>query len=261
MARTTRCSALRPVLATGVLALAALPMSGYTFDYAGHWSGELDGQPARADLVVDSDAIRGTLDISGYVYRLQARHHGSAAEGQMTDEDGRSVAMRMQSGNDRLTVLVQAVPGDPQATLQIDLARSGGTVAGPLARGSAAPTSAAPTAPAEPVELDPVLVGGWVQRDSYTSGDFSMSNEKRVALFPDGSYRFGPGRVIGGGDAGSFDSGSGGGGDGGRWRTRDRILYTMEGGAGWQPYGRYYVEGNRLLITFGDGSRELWYRE
>lgn len=258
----TRANRFRPVCTTlAALTLASLAVSSHGAGFAGSWTGELDGQPAHAELVVEQQAIRGTLDISGYVYRLQARHHGNAVEGQMTDEDGRSVAMRMQSANDRLTVLVQAVPGNPQATLQIHLARSGGAVAGPLARCSAAPRPAAPTASVEPVELDPVLVGSWVQRDSYTSGDFSMSNEKRVALFPDGSYRFGPGRVIGGGDGGSFDSGAGGGGDGGRWRTRDRILYIMEGGAGWQLYGRYYVEGNRLLITFGDGSRELWYRE
>ncbi|HEY8509508.1 MAG TPA: hypothetical protein VIL32_14180, partial [Steroidobacteraceae bacterium] len=110
---------------------------------------------------------------------------------------------------------------------------------------------------------NPALVGSWVRRESYTSGDFSMVNERRVTLFPDGTFSFGPGRVVGGGDAGTFDTGSGGeSGSGGHWRTSGQILYAKEqGGMGWEPYARYYVEGNKLLLTFANGERELWHRE
>ena len=31
--------------------------------------------------------------------------------------------------------------------------------------------------------------------------------------------------------------------------------------AGWAPYARYYVEGGRMLFTFGDGSRQVWTRQ
>ena len=40
------------------------------------------------------------------------------------------------------------------------------------------------------------------------------------------------------------------------------MLYTMERGTErWVPYGRYYVEGSKLLLTFTNGSRQIWYRQ
>lgn len=241
-----------PLLASAAALAVALPISGQADTLAGTYSGQFNGQPARATLTVERDAVSGTLDVGGYVYRIQGRRQGAGAEGQMIDQDGRALQLSLQSANDRLTMLAQAVPGVPLASVQIELTR-GENGSGSVAGG----------AQAAQVELDPALVGRWVQRDSYTSGDFSLANERRVTLFPDGTYQFGPGRVIGGGDAGSFDSGAGGAsGSGGRWHTKERILYAMETGSmGWEPYARYYVEGNKLLLTFGNGSREIWHRE
>lgn len=246
-------SRIKPLLALAAPALAvALPLSARADDLAGTYSGQFNGQPARATLTVEGDAVAGTLDVGGYVYRIQGQQQGAGAEGEMIDQDGRALQLSLKSANDRLTMLAQAVPGVPLASVQIELTR-GEAGSGPAADG----------ADAAEVELDSALVGRWVQRDSYTSGDFSLMNERRVTLSPDGTYRFGPGRVIGGGDAGSFDSGAGGAnGDGGRWRTQGQVLYAMEyGSMGWEPYARYYVEGNKLLLTFANGSREIWHRE
>jgi hypothetical protein len=33
-----------------------------------------------------------------------------------------------------------------------------------------------------------------------------------------------------------------------------------QGSTQWVPYPRYYVEGASLMLTFGDGSRQLWER-
>lgn len=247
-------SGIRPLLALAALALAvALPLCVRADNLAGIYTGDFNGQQARATLAVEQDVVSGTLDVGGYVYQIQGRRQGTGAEGKMIDQNGNATQLTLQqSANDQLTMLVQAIPGVPLASVQVHLTR-GGSGSGPVAGGEQAAQ----------VELDPVLIGRWVQRDSYTSGDFSMVNERRVTLFPDGTYRFGPGRVIGGGDAGSFDSGAGvASGDGGRWRTQGRILYAMEyGSMGWEPYARYYVEGNKLLLTFGNGKREVWHRE
>ena len=115
---------------------------------------------------------------------------------------------------------------------------------------------------ADNYEYDPMLVGLWRNSNSYTSGDFGMVSEKYLEIRPDGTYSYGNGRVIGGGNAGSFDSGRGGDVITGKWRTENRIIYIDENGTGnWLPYSGYYVEGNSLLLKFGNGSKEIWHRQ
>jgi hypothetical protein len=216
----------------------------------GRYSGQFNGQPAQASVSMQQTALRGTLDIGGYVYRLEATRKGDGAEGRMLDQDGVAVPLSMAlKGQDlRLRVYVQGALAPP---LELVLTRE--------ARGGARAPAAAAQAPAG--QIDPVLVGPWVKTQSYTSGDFSAASETRVTLFANGTYQYGPGRVVGGGNAGSFDTGAGGAsGAGGRWRTENRILYTQEAGSGWTPYARYYVEGDSLMLTFGNGKREIWNR-
>ena len=111
-------------------------------------------------------------------------------------------------------------------------------------------------------EYDPMLVGLWRSSNSYTSGDFGMVSEKYLEIRPDGTYSYGNGRVIGGGNAGSFDSGRGGDVITGKWRTENRIIFIDEAGSGnWVPYSGYYVEGNSLLLKFVNGSKEIWHRQ
>lgn len=110
-------------------------------------------------------------------------------------------------------------------------------------------------------QRDPALVGLWHYSDSYTSGDFSMVSEKYMEVRRDGTYSYGNGRIAGGGNSGTFDSGGGGDVINGKWRTENGMIYIDEGGYGnWIPYAGYYVEGNKLLIKFSNGSREIWSR-
>lgn len=89
-----------------------------------------------------------------------------------------------------------------------------------------------------------------------------MVSEKILVINPDGTFVLGDGRVVGGGGAGSFDSGGGGGVEAtGEWRTENRIVYVRDPGGQWQPYARYYVEGSRMMFTFGDNSRQIWHRQ
>lgn len=223
-----------------VVAFAAAGMDG-------RYSGQFQGQPALATLSVQQSAVRGTLDVGGYVYRVEASRRGDGAEGRMLDQEGMAVPVNLTlKGQDlRMRVYVQGALAAPVEIVLVRDARAGGR-------------ASAPPAPAG--QIDPMLVGQWVRSQSYTSGDFSAASETRVTLFANGTYQFGPGRVVGGGRSGSFDVGGGASGAGGRWRTENRILYTQEAGSGWTPYARYYVEGNSLMLTFGDGSREIWSR-
>jgi hypothetical protein len=110
-------------------------------------------------------------------------------------------------------------------------------------------------------QRDPMLVGAWRYSKSYVSGGFSMVTEKYMQVRSDGTYSYGDGKVAGGGNSGSFNSGDGGDVVTGKWRTENGIIYIDEGGYGnWVPYSGYYVEGNRLMLKFSDGSKEIWER-
>lgn len=111
-------------------------------------------------------------------------------------------------------------------------------------------------------QQDPILIGLWRYSNSYTSGGFSMVSEKYMEIRADGTYSYGNGRVVGGGNSGSFDSGGGGDILTGKWRTENRIIYIDETGSGnWLPYSGYYVEGNSLMLKFNNGSKEIWHRQ
>lgn len=236
---------MKRLLRYGAISGAVLAASAAE-GFDGTYHGQLNGEPALATISTRDSTVTGVLDIGGYSYRLEAHRAGDRAEGQLYDQAGNALPLSLQRETGRLTVRVEA-SGTPL------------TVVLTVASGEGAGDATTTASPGE--ERDPALIGAWAKRESYTSGDFSMVDETTVQLLPDGTYRFGPGRVIGGGNAGTFDSGAGGdGGAGGRWRTADRILYMQEAGTGWTPYGKYYVEGNKALITFGDGSRELWSR-
>lgn len=235
-------------------------------DMAGVYTGRLNEEPARASLSAEAGAIVGTLDVSGYVYRLEAKQSGTNALGRLIDQAGAVTPLALETDGTQLGFRVFADDGQ-LVLLEFVLTRhqsaetagaGAGAGAGERALGEAG-SAAQPALQAPAMGIDPVLVGRWVRSESYTSGDFSAVSETAVTLYGNGTYQYGPGRVIGGGDAGSFDSG-GGGGQSGRWGAAGRILYTLEEG-GWSPYARYYVEGNTLMLTFGNDNRVLWNRQ
>jgi hypothetical protein len=85
-----------------------------------------------------------------------------------------------------------------------------------------------------------------------------MSTKLSLLICPDGSYLRAVGDSVGGGAGWSGES-RGADATRGRWRTQGGIVY-VNGGAGWEAYARYYVEGSKLMLTFESGSREIWYR-
>jgi hypothetical protein len=94
------------------------------------------------------------------------------------------------------------------------------------------------------------------------SGNFSVASEVMLQLRADGTYSHGQGRTVGGGNTGSFDSGTGGVSHG-RWKAQNRVIYNYDAGSGqWHPYARYGFDESRgtMMFTFDNNSRELWQR-
>ena len=88
-----------------------------------------------------------------------------------------------------------------------------------------------------------------------------MVVESFLTIHGDGTFLLGGGRAVGGGAGWGGDTGSGGVEERGYWKSEGRIVYVQAPGTGqWQPYARYYVEAQKLMFTFGDGSRQILYR-
>jgi hypothetical protein len=81
-----------------------------------------------------------------------------------------------------------------------------------------------------------------------------------MTVHADGTFLYGGSRVVGGGAGWGGDSGAGDY-ERGQWKTVGKVIHIREAGGGpWQPYARYYIEGGRMMLTFGDGSKQIWYR-
>jgi hypothetical protein len=111
------------------------------------------------------------------------------------------------------------------------------------------------------VQLDPQLVGRWRYTSTYVSGDFSAASDTWLILNPDGTFEYGYGRVGAGGSSASIVTDRGDA-ETGKWRAEDRVLmYQGTGSAAWQPFARYYVEGNNMMLTYDNGKRQVWERQ
>jgi len=228
-------------------------------DPAGSYSGTINGTPSTMTLKLEGHSLAGRVESAGYLYNLAGTHDNGALKGTLSDpRTGAALPFegRHEGGRIRLEILSQNGAAGTPERLALDFRKQA------PGQGDSRPSGEQAPAESADLERDAALVGSWQYSKSMTSGDFSAVIQKVLIIRPDGTYVLGDGRVVGGGGAGSFDSGSGGGAESnGTWKTSNRIVYIREGGAGsWTPYARYYVEAGKLMFTFGDGSREIWYR-
>lgn len=125
--------------------------------------------------------------------------------------------------------------------------------------GSAGPASAPQ---ASSVQRNPQLVGTWDRTESFGGGssEYGGAVRETLVISGDGTFVLGPGEFAGGGPGVSGSSSGGGAQATGQWATSDEVVYVSDGSSGWEPYARFYVEPGKLMFTFADGSRQLWYR-
>lgn len=240
------------------LLLACGPLVAQPLD--GTYHGDISGTPATLTLQQDGPALRGAIDAGGYGYTLSGTASGSGGEGTLTDpQAGSAMGFELAAQGSALTLTILAT--DPYGQVQripFSFQRAGASAS----PGAAAPPSPGPSAAAEAnVQRDPALVGRWSYSNTYNSGDFSGTTRLQMQVNPDGTYLYGGGGVSITGDAGYGYSNSGDA-TRGEWRTEGNIIHIREAGSPqWTPYARYYIEGGQMLLTFGDGSRQLWSRQ
>lgn len=228
----------------------------------GSYWGEINGQILTGRFETVEGGVQGLLqDPSGYAYQVLLQTSRSFGAGVFVDpQAGTQMMVESELRGDSLGLLIQAMQSDgsPGAPIQMLLLRGTPPVA-QSNRGPTAPGMGPQTQPAAGGTAgDPRLVGTWQYTDSYVSGDFSMATSYTFGLSADGSFVYGSGGLAGGGNAGSMSSG-GGVTNRGQWRVDNGVLLLNEG-AGWQPYARYIVDQQQMMLTFGDNTRQLWQR-
>jgi|GEM_PF-1035291 len=228
----------------------------------GTWYGVVDGQSGVLELAVQGGQLNGRLQAGAYLYSLQGMASGGTARGRMLDPAGNALEYEMVSRGSELQVHLQAA--DPQTgqprRLTLSFSRNRPDTRAEAWSDGPAPAQPSGQANAGSEERDPSLVGSWSRTDSIGSGDASMSTRYYLQIQPDGTFVHSVGESAGGGAGWGMESGPGGSTQG-RWRTSRQVVYIQEvPGGPWQPYARYYVEGNRMMFTFDNGNREIWYR-
>lgn len=214
--------------------------------FHGSFRGDLNGSPVQLRLRQQGNAVSGEMVVEGYRYTLNGEISDNELAGEFHDPTAGGSGELQGNWQGQQLLITLRVPGGQPLQLRFSAGRAPTTAAAPRAKASAAGG-------------DPQLVGRWRHTDTYVSGDFSAATDKFLTILPDGSYRIGEGTFAGGtGDVSGVSSG----GDvvTGRWRTQGNIIYIQEGGSGWEPYARYYIERGTLMFTFANGKRQLWDR-
>ena len=255
--------------------LAFLTLSGCD-DGQPRTTGRADG--AGAEAAVQTAAARSGPGGGGFTGVFHATGDGTRSVLNLTERGGRLTGM-LDAANITGEVDGARARGDVKdaATAArlgtVDLTLAGDTVE--LKLSALDPRSGAafelPPAryargvpPPIDVQLDAQLAGRW--RHAWGGGeagagaDATTAAETWLVLNPDGSVQYGKSKSSLG-DASGIPITEEDGGFAGKWRTTDRTLHVMpDGHARWAPYAQYQIDGDKLLLTFNDGSRQVYSR-
>lgn len=219
------------------------PKKATGFD--GTFKGDISGTPSTVRLTQSGSRLSGSIDAGGYGYKLSGTVSGSSASGTLVDSNN-GASIPFQGSISGTTFQLRF------AGVSLSFHRAGGGKAAAAARGDGSQASAG--------SRNPALVGLWSRTDSLVSGGASMSTKYYLRVNGNGTFETGAGESAGGGGGWSFGGGGGVEITGrGTWKTQGNVVYVSEGGA-FHPYARFALVGGKLMFTFANGKREIWYR-
>lgn len=209
------------------------------------------------------------LDDNGDIYPLEAVEENGKAAGKLQTALGIPVYFEATIKGGELTFAIIPLnlfqkPMYDQAQI-IMMQKEGATQTAASSANTGNP-SATPKPKVAASELDNRLIGSWEHTETYISGTFSSVSQFFMHLKADGTYMYGNGRVMAGGDnafgSASADTGNSGDYERGFWKASGGVIYVMEqGGNQWHPYSGYYIEGTTLMLKFNNGSKQIWYKQ
>jgi hypothetical protein len=241
------------------LGLAAVP--GVAQSFTGSY---MSADGTRTVLSFESPtagSVTGSISGQGVALGLQGEIDGALLAGWASGQGGSLHFHAEFSGDDLVfTLFPTGMDGQPNHDQgQSAVFRRTSTQPQPGQSPTPQPTPPA-TTPAAGAH-DPALVGVWVREETMVDPIMTLTTQTIMVLDAGGDFEQGEGRVVGGGAGFSFDTGSGQERDVGQWRSEGEIVYVTGAGLNqWIPCCRYYVEGGRMLLTFDDGSRQIWHK-
>ena len=245
------------IVASIALLTISISVESQNMKWTGKYEGDIQGTKSVLDVTDENQQLTGMIDASGYRYHLQGNISGSSSNGRLIDiqTQGQLEYQAILRDDSILLTLSTWNPLSGQSnSFQVNFAKAGDSKssAGGSTQGDSMEQKE------DQVERDQSLVGAWTYSESYNSGGFGFASQWKMQINSDGSYLYGDARIMGGDGGISIDSGRG---DvtRGQWRTQNGVIHINEGYS-WQPYARYYVEGYSMMLTFGDGSRQVWKR-
>lgn len=246
--------------------LAFLTMQSLYAQWPGEYQGTLNGDQIVLVLYQQGTKVSGTLRDSYQTYQITAEAAGNKLAG-----DAKEASLG-------ITFILRAERQDNLISGQLLLDYQGQMVETPFTVSKVGqnqpPVSQTPIAgskipfPAGATFPD-ALSGSWTKNESYNSGygsDFMGANfSQTMTFYPDGSLsEDGSNATMGGSNYYGQSSGGGGGIlEGVAWYATGNQLYLLVWDQGsWQSLhlGKWYVEGNNLLITGVNGEKLLLSR-
>lgn len=224
-----------------------------TAQESGTWDGDFKGIILGVSTTLSAQRAgsswSGTINAEGYIYNLEGTIDGMTSKGTLNDPQTQGSIMfsAKLSGNSITINLGEST--DPDEKMEIVFTKS---------NQQTSPSSPSPAPSRTNANVDQRLCGLWRYTDVYVSGQFSFATDYFMQFNSDGSMVWTDGRTAGGGPDVSMDSGTGDVHPA-KWKTESNAVW-LDGGNGWEYYGKYYQEGGSLMFTFNNGKKQVWER-
>lgn len=206
------------------------------------YEGQVSGVAATLEASSQGDVWSAALDVDGYQYRLEGHLAASAFAGTLIDLA--TGAQLPASGRVTLDEVHLDAPVSLTATRAVPVTGvDDGISAGVTGEGSA---------------IDPRIAGVWLWTDAMASDGLAVVSQQRTVLSADGTFVQYDVQMAGAG----LDAMPGEGGSlvaSGYWRG-DGTTLALSAGGPFVPTATYQTDGTSLLLTFADGTSQLWTR-
>ena len=124
-----------------------------------------------------------------------------------------------------------------------------------------APNASIPESP-ETTEatLNSGLIGLWAAQVTTVGSDGSLAVELYIEIRGDGYLVDRGTRAMASFEGAGLDNSAQANDEAVLWQSDATTIYVSSNAVQWAPLARYELSGRRLLLTYYDGSRQLWYR-
>jgi hypothetical protein len=237
------------------------------------FSGRYSNADNTIEIMEQSGRLMGTIHEGASSLPFTAAVTGNTARGDLKNPlDGQLLGtINLTLDGDRLSIdmsLRNPETGEAVDAPRAVLTRSrpapsdvqASSIRGTAAGGPAGDTRSQSPAP-DVSKNDPRVVGRWRYTWTAASGGASMAVDEWLYIEADGTCRDGP-RKSAGGDANTGFQGSDEAGPLCHWRTENKQLYSkLASATDWNVIGRYTLHENKMMITYPNGNKRIYYRQ